>query len=115
MAAHLAIPYSFLAKILQKLSRAGLVMSKQGPRGGYLLARHPSEISFTDVFRAIDNPLLLVECVQPQSCSCPRLAVCSIIETMQVLQKRLGAVFDNVTIAELVSDPCTEPVGRLAP
>ena len=115
IAASLDIPYDFLAKILQKLARAGLVVSKQGPRGGYLLARRTFEISFTDVFRAIDDPLLLVECVQPQSCRCPRLALCSIIETMHVLHQRLATVFDSVTVADLVSAPCEEPEGGLVP
>ena len=55
IAGALMIPSEFLAKILQKLSRAGLVGSKQGPHGGYYLARNPSEITFTDVFRAIDE------------------------------------------------------------
>ena len=115
MAAHLGMPYDFLAKILQKLARAGLVASKQGPRGGYLLARRPSEISFTDVFRAIDDLLLLVECQQPQSCRCPRLALCSIVEAMHVLHEKLAAMFDSVTVADLVSTSCEEPRGRLAP
>lgn len=115
IAAHLSMPYDFLAKILQKLTRAGLVASKQGPQGGYVLARGPAEIRFTDVFRAIDEPLLLVECVEPQTCRCPRLPLCSIIETMHVLHQRLAAVFDKVTVADLVPVSCAEPVGKGSP
>ena len=48
-------------------TRAGLIGSKQGPRGGYCLLRTPSEISFADVFRAIDDPVRLVECVEVES------------------------------------------------
>jgi len=113
VAAHLGIPYDFLAKILQKLGRAGLVASKQGPLGGYRLARLPSEISFSDVFGAIDS-LLFVECVQPESCRCPRLARCAIVEPMHALHRRLAAVFDNLTVADLDPGPCEEPVKRLA-
>ena len=115
IAAHLSMPYEFLAKILQKLTRAGLVASKQGPHGGYVLARDPAEIRFTDVFRAIDDPLLLVECVEPQNCRCPRVPLCSIIETMHVLHQKLAAVFDCVTVADLVPVSCEEPVGKGAP
>lgn len=101
----LSIPSEFLAKILQKLSRAGLVGSKQGPRGGYSLARDPLEITFTDVFRAIDDPVRLVECVEVESCRCPRLSVCDIIETMQALHQKVMAGFDQVTVADLISAP----------
>lgn len=102
MAGVLSIPFDFLAKILQKLSRAGLVGSKQGPRGGYYLARPLSEIPFTDVFRAIDDPVRLVECVEIESCRCPRLSVCAIIETMRALHQKVMAGFDEVTVADLI-------------
>jgi len=102
LASLLTIPFDFLAKILQKLSRAGLVGSKQGPHGGYHLVRHPSEISFTDVFRAIDDPVRLVECAELESCRCPRLSVCAIIETMRVLHQKIMAGFDEVTVADLI-------------
>ncbi len=115
IAAHLSMPCDFLAKILHKLSRAGLVASKQGPHGGYVLARGPADIRFTDVFRAIDDPLLLVECVELQSCRCPRLPLCSIIETMHVLHQRLAAVFDNVTVADLVPVSCEESGAKASP
>ncbi len=102
MATRLAIPYDFLAKILQKLARAGLVNSKQGPRGGYYLAREPGAITFSDVFRAIDDPVRLVECTEPEECRCPRLSVCAIVETMRALHQRIMAEFDEVTVADLV-------------
>lgn len=98
----LSMPYEFLAKILQKLCRAGLVGSRPGPHGGYYLARTPSEIRFTDVFQAIDDPVRLVECVEVESCRCPRLSVCAIIETMRALHQKVIAEFDGVTVADLI-------------
>ncbi len=98
----LSIPYEFLAKILQKLSRAGFIGSKQGPHGGYYLARNPSEITFSDVFHAIDDPVRLVECVEVESCRCPRLSVCAIIETMRALHQKVMAEFDRATVADLI-------------
>ena len=109
MAGLLSIPPDFLAKILQKLSRAGLVCSKQGPRGGYYLARTPSDITFTDVFRAIDDPVRLVECAEVESCRCPRLSVCNIIDTMQALHQKVMAGFDQVTVADLIPASGAEP------
>lgn len=109
MAGVLTMPFDFLAKILQQLSRARLIGSKQGPHGGYYLARTPSEISFTDVFRAIDDPVRLVECAEIERCSCPRLSVCNIIETMRALHQKVLAGFEEVTVADLIPASLAEP------
>lgn len=115
IAERLNIPYEFLAKILQKLCRAGLTASKQGAHGGYVLARSPSVISFTDVFLAVEDPLLLVECAEPQGCRCPRLPVCTIAEPMRLLHQRLATVFGSVTVADLLTAPCEGTPPRVAP
>ncbi len=62
------IPARYLEQIFQKLRRAGLVRSKRGPGGGYVLARSPDEISLADVLCAIQGGVLTVapeagECV----------------------------------------------------
>ncbi len=111
MASGLSMPFDFLAKILQKLSRGGLIGSKQGPHGGYHLAREPAEITFTDVFRAIDDPVRLVECAELESCHCPRLSICAIIDTMRALHEKITAGFDEATVADLI--PASR--GELAP
>jgi Rrf2 family protein len=49
------VPAAYLAKHLQAMSRAGLLESVQGPRGGYRLARPPDRISMLDVVEAIDG------------------------------------------------------------
>jgi Rrf2 family protein len=49
------VPAAYLAKHLQAMSRAGLLASVQGPRGGYRLARPPDRISMLDVVEAIDG------------------------------------------------------------
>jgi Rrf2 family protein len=46
-----------LAKVLQRLGRAGLVASSRGPRGGFTLARPPSRISLLDIYQALEGPL----------------------------------------------------------
>ena len=103
MSDQLSIPYDFLAKILQKLSRAGLVASRLGAHGGYLLARDLSAIRLIDVIRAIEEPPLLVDCVEPDGCRCPRLSRCVLVEPMRALHRRLSAVFETITVADLVA------------
>lgn len=49
------IPKTFLAKILQRLVRSGLVESIRGARGGYRLSKGPADISLLDVFIAMQG------------------------------------------------------------
>lgn len=53
------IPARFLEQIFQDLKRAGLLSSKRGPRGGYQLAKAPSEIRMGDILRALEGPIVL--------------------------------------------------------
>jgi len=52
----------YLEQIFQSLKRAGILKSKRGPQGGYLLARTLKEISVRDVVAATEGDLLLVDC-----------------------------------------------------
>ncbi len=52
------IPARYLEQIFQKLRRAGLVRSKRGPGGGYLLGAPPEDISLADVVLAVQGVLL---------------------------------------------------------
>src|ERR1700709_1287744 len=56
-------PRKFLEAILLEVSRRGLVLSRRGKFGGYVLAKPPAEISFAEVIRVIDGPLALAPCV----------------------------------------------------
>jgi Rrf2 family protein len=53
------IPSRYLEQIFQRLRRAGLVRSKRGPGGGYLLARPPEQISLADVALAVEGSILV--------------------------------------------------------
>lgn len=51
------VPHGYLSKVLQSLVRRGLVTSRRGLGGGFLLARDPRKISVLDVLQAADTPL----------------------------------------------------------
>ena len=52
------LPQPYLEQILLAVKGAGLVRSKRGVGGGYVLARDPSEITLADVLAAVDGPLI---------------------------------------------------------
>jgi Rrf2 family protein len=71
------IPRSFLAKIVQKLGRAGIIRSSVGVKGGLTLARSPARISFLEVIVAMEGPLAVNRCtVEKRSCS--RRGICAV-------------------------------------
>jgi Rrf2 family protein len=59
----LQIPKEFVSKILQSLTESGIVDSKKGKSGGFLLAKHPSKIRLIDIVTAIDGLDLFNRCV----------------------------------------------------
>ena len=96
------IPETFLAKILQSLSHAGLAISQRGARGGFALARPASEISMRDVVEAVDGPIALNPCVLwPEDCS--RSDECQVHVAWVEAQERLMTVLDGVTLQSLAS------------
>lgn len=58
----------YLEQIFQDLKRGGLLKSRRGPQGGYLLARKPHEISVCDIVTAAEGEMALVDCVKEKAC-----------------------------------------------
>ncbi len=56
------ISQRYLEQIFQSLKKGGLLTSKRGPQGGYMLARKPEDIRVDQIIRSTEGDLLLVEC-----------------------------------------------------
>jgi Rrf2 family protein len=59
----LSVSEAHLSKVMQRLARAGLLVSVRGPRGGFGLAKDPAKITLLDVFEAIDGPFRPDDCL----------------------------------------------------
>ena len=101
IAEEFAIPPELLAKILQRLARERLIVSQNGPRGGYVLARRPIEITVGQVVRALEGPINIVECLEEDS-DCPQMARCNLRRPVQKIQVAVTQLLDTMTLAELV-------------
>ncbi|RMD88104.1 MAG: Rrf2 family transcriptional regulator [Alphaproteobacteria bacterium] len=64
LAEYFALSVSYLAKVLQQLSAAGLVASRRGPGGGYGLARSPDEITLREIVEAIEGTSPCFRCTE---------------------------------------------------
>lgn len=58
------VPKEYLAKAMQNLSRAGVVITSPGPTGGYRLAKAPKDISFLDIVEAIEGKRSTFQCTE---------------------------------------------------
>lgn len=103
IAEEFSIPPELLAKILQKLAKERLIVSQNGPRGGYVLARRPIEITVGHVVRALEGPINIVECLEEDS-DCPQMARCNLRRPVQKIQAAISQMLDTMTLAELVGD-----------
>jgi len=112
IAEHHNIPREFLAKVLQKLSRQGLIRSYRGIRGGYLLARVAGEISLADIVSAVDGPFALVECTRAEGC-CPQEDVCAFKGVLHGLQASILGMLQRITVTDLSGPPRVKEAGLI--
>jgi Rrf2 family protein len=97
------IPPQLLAKILQTLTRAGLLVSTAGTHGGYALARNAANISAFEVIRAIDGPLFITNCITIHG-TCDLAGHCTIKEPLRKVSDKITDLLSSIRIADLV-DP----------
>lgn len=97
-------PRKFLEAILLTLSRQGLVTSRRGKFGGYLLGREPAAISFAEIIRLVDGPLALTPCVSRTAfrrCEdCRDLATCALREALLRARDATAAVLEGYSLAD---------------
>jgi Rrf2 family protein len=116
------LPKKFLEAILLELKRAGLLHSKKGKGGGYVLGRKPTEITVGQVIRVLEGPLALTPCVSQTAyrrCDeCPDEQACGVRLAMKEVRDATARILDNTTLAGLnaqVARACTSPVGARRP
>ncbi len=90
----------YLEQIFQDLKKAGLLKSKRGPQGGYVLARKPAEITVMDVIDATEGAMGLVDCVKGKS-DCEFDNQCITQQVWLEATVRLKDYLATVTLKEL--------------
>jgi Rrf2 family protein len=105
MAAANNIPRKFLDAILVELRNAGILNSRKGKGGGYLLARPAEKITVGQIIRILDGPLAPIACASRtayQRCAdCPDEAACAIRDIMLDVRDSIAMILDRTSIASL--------------
>jgi Rrf2 family protein len=99
------IPPKFLELILLGLRNQGILRSRKGKGGGYLLARDPSEIFLGQIVRMFDGPLAPVPCASQTAyvpcADCRNEAVCGVHLAMKEVRDATARVLDGTSLASL--------------
>lgn len=101
------IPPPLLAKILQTLARAGILVSHAGTNGGYALARPATEISAFEVIRAIDGPLFITSCITIHG-ACDLAGHCTIKEPLRKVNDSIKDLLSAIHISDLAESASTQ-------
>ena len=112
------IPQPYLEQILLALKGAGLVRSKRGVGGGYVLARPAAEIRISEILSAVDGPISLGDFGEPhQDGSCDHEGQCVLLAIWKSAGEQMRLLMDAFTlqsVADAAQGTTTWPEARLA-
>jgi FeS assembly SUF system regulator len=98
-----SLPTEAVAKILQRLTKSGLLVSQHGTNGGYALARDAKLISVFEVIKAIDGPVLITSCITTKG-ECEQSTKCTVREPLRRVNDGIRELLGRMSIAEMVAD-----------
>jgi Rrf2 family protein len=94
------IPPQLLAKVLQRLTKSGLLRSHAGMNGGYSLAQDARQISAYEVIHSIDGPFFITSCVKGAK-PCELTPSCTVREPLARVNETIAGVLKSISIQDL--------------
>jgi Rrf2 family protein len=93
---------AFVANILKRLCRKGLVGSTRGIKGGYVLMPRAMQVNLAELMEALDDTFQLAECnsAVPEQC-CSLFEFCPVKGPVAEVDRRIREVLQDVTMADL--------------
>ncbi len=96
------ISLKYLEQVINPLRGAGLVKAVRGSKGGYSLAKPPSEICLYDVVETLEGPLNLLECLRDPKV-CQKVPSCVTRDIWQEVSEAISKIFYSVTLEDMVN------------
>jgi FeS assembly SUF system regulator len=90
-----------VSKILKILTRAGVLSSTRGAKGGYTLAREPERITVATVISALEGPIALTECSVSHK-GCDQASGCRIQGNWHLINQKIAQALESVTLADMI-------------
>ena len=91
-----------LAKVHQRLTKGGLILSTRGPSGGVGLAKRPEEISLLEIYEVMEGAMICHPCLFGKT-ECPR-AECVLGSLLPGLARQVRDYFEQTTLAQLAAE-----------
>lgn len=94
----------YLEQIFQSFKKAGILKSKRGPQGGYILAKKPDQITVREILEAAEGDTLLVECnakKKKKKGDCPFDGSCVTQTVWQEASNKINELFSAMTLKTL--------------
>ncbi|MBM3496422.1 MAG: Rrf2 family transcriptional regulator [Armatimonadetes bacterium] len=104
------MPVDLLAKILQRLTRSGLLVSSQGRLGGYVLARPVEEITIGAVLEAVEGAQALAQCMRGDHAGCDQHVRCTIRRPLAKINARVFHMLDAIPVSDLTRETADVPL-----
>ena len=106
IALHQRIPPAYLAKIMKRLARFGLVRSTVGREGGYHLRRAPDHITLREVIEAVEGTLSLFECYHGNEECFFIDRNCTVKNYWETLESEIRRILEKTTLADILPRVC---------
>ena len=98
------LPQPYLEQILLALKGAGLVRSKRGVGGGYVLARPPEEIALSEILSAVDGPIVVGDFAEPHTDgACDHEGQCVLLAVWADVGEHMRQLLERRSLADLVA------------
>ena len=97
-----SISLKYLEQVIIPFRSAGLVKSVRGSKGGYSLAKSPSEIFLNDLVEILEGPISLTECLRDPKV-CQKSASCVTREIWEEVSEAIYKIFHSITLEEMVN------------
>lgn len=96
------VSLKYMTKIMQALTKSGILDGQHGKGGGYKLNRDPEEYRVGDILRLTEGTLAPVACIDETDCKCDRSFECRTRPMWNELDKLISEYLDGITIADLM-------------
>ena len=96
------ISKKYLEQIVPMLNKDGILRTNRGNRGGYQLAKKPSEISVGTILRSTEGNLAPVTCLEFEPNECPRKEECATLYIWEGLYKVVNEYLDGITLQDII-------------
>jgi Rrf2 family protein len=102
------ISRQYLEQLFNKLKKADLVKSTRGAGGGYLLVKEANKINAGDIIRAVEGPIVLVDCILPNrkikkstQKKCNKVENCAIRVLLELITQKINQTLDTTSLQDL--------------